>query len=126
MTWMSAPAPPTSCVISPRASATLPWFSWIRMSWLGSGSSERQYCGCMLHQVWPVEDQLDRGLLQVEDHQPERRALVVPSPRKRGDRQPPAVGGDRRERIDLAGAEPRARQRRVDDQDRLAARCRPG
>ena len=43
ITWMSAPVPPVSCVVSPRAVVTLPWFSCTRMSWECAGSVEREY-----------------------------------------------------------------------------------
>ena len=78
------------------------------------GPVERQYCGCMLHQVGPWMTRRHRGLLEVEDHQPERRALGLAVAQEGRDRQPPAVGGDRRQGIDAAGPEAGARQRRVD------------
>jgi len=66
-----------------------------------------------------VDDKLNGGSPDVEDHHPVRRALGVPVAEERGDSNALAVRGDRGQRVDAAGPEVRAGQSTVEDADGL-------
>ena len=89
------------------------------MSWVASGSVERQYWGCMLGQVAIPSREPYHGLFHVENHQALRRISAVPSPRN-ADGNPPAVRRDGREGINHAGRR-LDRQRPIHHDDGLAA-----
>jgi len=54
----------------------------MRMSWLSSGSDERQYCACRLHQVGPWRMSCTVAAAMSKTINPHGASAALPSPRK--------------------------------------------